>query len=323
MDSGVKKGSAEEIEWTDQLAEELHKPIKRTFTKRKVLVGGIDEIWSADFVDMQSFARHNNGVKYLLNVIDVFNKYAWSVPIMDKTGNSITNAFDKIIKKSNRKPNRLWVDQGSEFFNRVMDKWLKDNDIERYNTYNEGKAVVVERFNRTIKTRMWKYFSANNTYKYIDILDELIRQYNNSHHRTIKMKPVEASKKINEKTVLFNLYGDTPPQRKPKFKVGDKVRIVKKKTTFEKGYTPNWTEEVFEIIEIQNTNPVTYRIKDWNGDEIDGSFYGQELQKTSQEVFRIEKVIRRDNKNQRVLVKWMGYPDSFNSWVSMKYIENI
>ena len=194
-----------EIEWTDQLAEELHKPIKRKFTKRKVLVNGLDDIWSADLVDMQSFAQHNNGVKYLLNVIDVFRKYAWSVPLLDKTGNTITNAFDNIIEQSNRKPNKLWVDQGSEFFNRVMDKWLKDNHIMRYTTFNEGKAVVVERFNRTIKTRMWKYFSANNTYKYVDVLDELIRQYNNSRHTSIKMKPIEASKKINEKKNNTNM----------------------------------------------------------------------------------------------------------------------
>ena len=285
---------------------------------------GIDDIWSADLVDMQSFSKYNDGIKYILNVIDVFSKYAWSIPIRDKTGKNITEAFNKILKQSNRKPDKLWVDQGSEFFNRVMDQWLKSNDIERYNTFNEGKAVVVERFNRTIKSRMWKFFSANNTYRYIDVLDELIRQYNNSRHRSIKMNPVEASKKTNEPKTWNNLYGDrTMKTRQPRFKVGDKVRITKRKTTFEKGYTPNWTEEVFGIKEIQNSKPVTYKLVDWNGDEIDGSFYEQELQKTSQDVFRIEKVIRRDNKNQRVLVKWMGYPDSFNSWVSFKYIDNI
>ena len=285
---------------------------------------GIDDIWSADLVDMQSFSKYNDGIKYILNVIDVFSKYAWSIPIRDKTGKNITEAFNKILKQSNRKPDKLWVDQGSEFFNRVMDQWLKSNDIERYNTFNEGKAVVVERFNRTIKSRMWKFFSANNTYRYIDVLDELIRQYNNSRHRSIKMNPVEASKKTNEPKTWNNLYGDrTMKIRQPRFKVGDKVRITKRKATFEKGYTPNWTEEVFGIKEIQNSKPVTYKLVDWNGDEIDGSFYEQELQKTSQDVFRIEKVIRRDNKNQRVLVKWMGYPDSFNSWVSFKYIDNI
>ena len=243
---------------------------------------------------------------------------------MDKTGKAITDAFNRITKMSNRKPKKLWVDRGTEFFKRTMDQWLKSNDVERYNTYNEGKAVVVERFNRTLKSRMWKYFTANNTYNYIDVIDDLLWQYNNSRHRSIKMTPKEASLKKNEALVWSTLYGDlTQEARKAKYKVGDNVRIAKKKATFEKGYTPNWTEEVFEIIEIQNTDPVTYKVQDWNGDEIDGSFYEQELQKTSQNVFRIERIVRRDNKNQRVLVKWMGYPSSFNSWVSMKYIDSI
>ena len=106
--------------WTDQLAEELHKPIKRKFGKRRVLSGGIDDIWSADLVDMQQNRKHNNGIRYLLNVIDVFSKYAWSVPIKDKTGKSISEAFQHIIDSSNRKPNKLWVDQGTEFYNRSL-----------------------------------------------------------------------------------------------------------------------------------------------------------------------------------------------------------
>ena len=329
LEAGLKtirplKNKKKEIDWTDQLAEELHKPITHKFTKRKVIVDGIDDIWSADLVDMQSFSQYNKGFKYLLNVIDVFSKYAWSIPLMDKTGKTITNAFERIVKTSKRKPNKLWVDQGSEFFNRTMDQWLKNNNIKRYNTYNEGKAVVVERFNRTLKTRMWKYFSANNSYNYIDVIDDLLWQYNNSRHRSIKMKPKEASLKKNEALVWRTLYDDlTPEVRNAKYRVGDNVRIAKKKATFEKGYTPNWTEEVFEITEVQNTNPVTYKLQDWNGDKIDGSFYKQELQKTSQDVFRIERILRRDNKNQRMFVKWMGYPDSFNSWVSMKYIDSI
>ena len=138
---------------------------------------------------MQSFSRHNKGFKYLLNVIDVFSKYSWSIPLMDKTGKAITDAFNRITKMSNRKPKKLWVDRGTEFFNRTMDQWLKSNDVERYNTYNEGKAVVVERFNRTLKSRMWRYFTANNTYNYIDVIDAFLWQYSNSRHRSIKMKP--------------------------------------------------------------------------------------------------------------------------------------
>ena len=226
--------------------------IKRRFPTRRVIVWGVDDTWFADLVDIQSFSKHNDGVKYLLNVIDVFSKYALSVPLIDKTCRNMIRTFDTIVGK--RKPSKMWVDRGGEFYNRTMDRWLEENGIERYSTYNEGKAVAVERFNRTLKTRMWKYMSANNTYRYInryiDVLDELLRKYNTSYHRSIRITPTRASDKRNESTVWNHLYGDAADPIKPKFKVGDRVRISKKKTTFEKGYTPNWTEEVFEITHV-------------------------------------------------------------------------
>ena len=154
---GVKPG----LKWKDQLAVELHRPVKRKFKRRRVIANGVDDIWSADLVDMQWNSRENKGHKYLLNVIDVFSKYAWSLPIKDKTGKTITDTFQKLVKTSGRKPKMLWVDQGTEFYNRVFRSWLKDRDIEMYSVHNEGKAVVVERFNRTLKEWMWKYFSAN------------------------------------------------------------------------------------------------------------------------------------------------------------------
>jgi hypothetical protein len=228
---------------------------------------------------MKEFASNNKGTKFLLNVIDLFSKYAWSVPLKDKTGESIVKAFDKIT--TIRKPNKLWVDKGKEFYNKTFDKWLKTNNISLYSTFNEGKAVVIERFNRTMKARMWKYFTAQNTKKYIDILDKLIDQYNNNYHSSIKMTPVEASKKHNENVVRNNLYNKISIKlKKGKFKIGDRVRIYRYKTVFEKGYTPNWTKEIFEVYKIQNTVPTTYLIKDLSGEEIQGSFYEQELQKT-------------------------------------------
>ena len=142
----------------------------------------------------------------------------------------------------------------------------------------------------------------------------MVDNYNNTRHGSIKMTPTKASAKVNEKTVWFNLYGDIHPEPvKPKFSVGDRVRISKKKTTFEKGYTPRWTEETFTVSRVQYTDPPTYKITDYNGEEIQGSFYEQELQKTTQEIYRIEKVIRKRGK--RSLVKWVGYSDEFNSWV--------
>jgi len=165
-----------------------------------------------------------------------------------------------------------------------------------------------------MKEKMFKYFTANSTRKYIDILDELVDQYNNTIHSSIGMTPKEASKKKNETKVWRNSYEAKPAKRKsPKFKLGDKVRITRKKGIFEKGYTTRWTEEVFTVSEVRYTDPITYKIVDYNDEEIKGSFYEQELQKTTQEMFRIEKILRR--KGDKSLVKWLGYPDSFNSWV--------
>ena len=183
--------------WKEQLADELHKPVKTKFRRRRVIANGVDDIWSADLVDMQ-WSQENKGFKHLLNVIDVFSKYAWSIPIKDKMGKSITDAFKKIVKTSRRRPKKLWVDQGTEFYNRVFRGWPEENDVEMYSVYNEGKAVVVERFNRTMKERMWRYFSANNTHRYYDILDTLISSYNAKYHRSVKMSPKDASLKKNE-----------------------------------------------------------------------------------------------------------------------------
>ena len=190
-----------------------------------------------------------------------------------------------------------------------------------YHTQNEEKSSVVERWNRTMKNKMWKMFSANNNTVYWDKLDKLLDDYNNRKHSSIKMSPTEASKKVNEKQVFANLYEDEIYIKpgKPKFSIGDKVRISKyKRKVFDKGYTPNWTEEVFVIDKINLTKPVTYNIVDLLGEKVEGSFYEKELQLAKQQTFRIEKVVRRDNKKKKALVKWKGYSDKFNSWVDFK-----
>ena len=161
---------------------------------------------------------------------------------------------------------------------------------------------------------MFKYFSVNNTRKYVDVLDLFVDQYNNTIHSSIKMTPKEASSKENENKVWRNLYSELGGKTlSPKFSIGDNVRITKKKKTLGKSYTQRWTEEVFKISKIQLTIPVTYKITDYDGDEIQDSFYEQELQKTSQGTLRIEKVLKRQG--VKSLVKWMGYPESFNSWI--------
>ena len=236
---------------------------------------------------MQLISKFNKGFRFLLCVIDIFSKYAWVVPLKDKKGVSIADAFQKILDKSGRKPNKIWVDKGSEFYNNSFKKWLKDNDIEMYSIHNEGKSVVAERFIKTLTTKIYKYTTSLSKNVYINKLDDILNKYNNTYRRTIKMKPVvvkdtkyiDSNKEVNDKD--------------PKFKVGGHVRISKYKNIFPKGYTPNWSEEVFVIKKVKNTVPWTYVINDLNGEEIIGTIFEKEIQKTDKQEFKIEQLIKK------------------------------
>ena len=186
------KGSGIANEPNYQLSNELQKPIIRKFKKRKVYSFFRDNIWGIDLADMQSLSKYNKGVKYLLCGIDLFSKYAWFVPIKDKKCISIVNAFKKIISKG-RNPNKIWVNQGSEFYNNTFKDFLKISNIEMYSTYNEGKSVVAERFIRTLKNKIFKHMTAISKNVYFDVLDDIVNKYNNTVHRTIKMKPIDVT----------------------------------------------------------------------------------------------------------------------------------
>ena len=225
---------------------------------------------------MRQYEKQNKGYKYLLTVIDVFSKFAWSIPLKAKTGKQMIELFQTLFKE--RKPKKIWTDAGKEFINKDFKKFLRENEVELYQTYNEGKAVVIERFNRTLKEKMWRYFTETNSNKYLAILPKLLSDYNNTIHSTIKMTPTEGSKVKNEHKIN---YVTAIKKEKPKFKIGDRVRIYKYKKDFEKGYEPNWTKEIFVVSAINNTSPITYKIKDLNGEDIVGSFYKQELNLSS------------------------------------------
>ena len=266
MGSGIASSSI--------LADELHKPIIKKFDKRKVYSQFKDNVWGVDLADMQSLSRKNKGIKYLLCAIDLYSTYAFIIPLKDKKGIGIVNAFNKIIEQSNRKPNKIWVDQGGEFYNNVFKKWLSDNDIIMYSTYNEGKSVVAERFIRTLKNKLYKHMTATGKNVYYDILDNIVNKYNNTKHSTIKMKPIDVGD--NNKRA----YIDEHKEKDSKFKVGDRVRISRYKNIFAKGYAPNWSKEIFLVDKINDTEPYTYNLKDFNDEEIIGSFHDKELQKT-------------------------------------------
>ena len=227
-----------------------------------------------DLADMQSLSRKNKGIKYVLCVIDLFSKYAFVIPLKDKKGISIVNAFNKIIKQSNRKPNKIWVDQGGEFYNNLFEKWLSDNDIIMYSTYNEGKSVVAERFIRTLKNKLYKHMTATGRKVYYDVLEDVVNKYSNTKHNPIKIKPIDVGD--NNKRAYIAQHDE----KDSKCKVGNRVRISKFKNIFAKGNAPNWSSEIFIVDKVNDTLPYTYNLIDLNDEEVIGSFYDRELQKS-------------------------------------------
>lgn len=299
----------------EELVEELHKPARRNFPRRKVEIRGIDETWQADLVDVVKYANENDGYKYLLTVIDNLSKFAWVVPLKNKTGEEVTKALASIFRQG-RIPKKLHVDMGSEFYNSKCEALLKKYHVHLYSTYSHKKASIIERWNRTIKNMTWKKFSLRGSYKWIDIIQDLVTKYNNTKHRTTGMKPVDVNvdNQWEIRSKLQQLPTNVP---EPKFQLNDHVRISKFKTIFEKGYTPNWTTEVFTIRKVQRTIPPTYLLKDYRGQNIAGSFYEFELLKSKiPDVYLIEKILKKSK--DKVLIKWLGFSDEHNSWESRK-----
>ena len=323
--------SKKEVEkWlSTQPAYSLHRPIRKKFRRNKTLVYGIDEQWQIDLIDMQGVSRYNKSYKYLMNVIDVLSKFGWSIPIKDKKSGTLEKAFSKLLKKSNRKPMRLQSDKGGEFIGKKFQTMLEKNDIVFFTTQNEDtKCAVVERWNRTMKEKMFRYFTAKDTYKYIDILDDLVESYNKSYHRTIKMAPIDVNI-LNQDVVWTNTYGNMKNYgKKFKFNVGDAVRIALRKAIFQKGYEQGWSDELFYVTQQIERDPVVYKVKDYSNNVLVGTFYERELQKvdiSEDPSYHIEKILRRkpDGSKTLCLVKWRGYDSRFNSWVDSEDIETL
>lgn len=302
-----------------QSSYSLHKPARKHFKRNPIVVGGIDQQWQADLADMKSIAKENNGVQYLLTVIDCFSKFAWAIPVKSKGADEMLKAFQILLQQSKpRIPRKLQTDAGKEFLNSSIQNLLKKKQIHHFVTTSDKKAAIVERFNRTLKTRIWAYFTAHQTRNYIDHLEDFVASYNNSFHRSIGMKPSEVKPKDEDK-IWVKLYGKSLSNSKSKIKTGQKVRISKYKGIMEKGYVPNWSEEHFHVAkELKKGKPV-FTIKDDLDEDIKGQFYSEELQPIEKNRYIIEKIIKKrklSNGSAKHFVKWKGWPDKFNSWLS-------
>jgi len=299
----------------------LHRPARRHFPVRRTRTSEFAMQFQADLNDMIAHGRVNRGYRYILTVIDVFSRYAWALPLKSKTGQELVRAFEKIFNGTTTTrgaiPHYLQTDQGKEFENRPFQNFLKRHGVTHFSVKSPFKASLVERFNRTLKARMFRYFTREGSYKWLSVLPQLVSSYNLSHHRALPkgMTPEQASQSVNHHLVWLHQEDEEEEEEKGScFSVGDKVRISKWKRTFEKGYLPDRTEEIFTIVRIDRRYaPLMYTVKDEMEEEIEGKFYGLELQKVSNPdgLYAIEKIIRR--KKSRCLVKFLGYPGQF--WV--------
>ena len=319
---------SEVIAWLQlQPGYTLHKPARRRFRRNKVFVNGIDDQWQADLVDLQSLSRWNRGHKYLLTCLDILSKYAWVVPLKTKTGSELVKAFTKIFQQG-RKPDKLQTDAGTEFKNKTFQTFLKQHHVHHFVTYNETKAQVVERFNRTLKQMMWRLFTTGSSYHYLDKINDMVNgNYNQTFHRSIKMKPSEVTA-MNSQQVWRTIYGKQSSSVNYKFKVGDQVKISKHKRVFEKSYLPNWSEETFTVAQRIARDPPVYKLKELDGELIKGTFYETELQKVIEpkdHLFRVEKVLRRRGKGGQaeVLVHWKGWPKKYDSWIPARQLVSL
>ncbi|MCP4500445.1 MAG: transposase family protein, partial [Deltaproteobacteria bacterium] len=247
-------GKLNELSKTD--AYTLHKAARVRFPRRKTYSKGTGDLFQIDLVDLTDISSHNDGYRYLLTCIDVFTKRAWAVPVKTKSGRDVTSAFEKILDDGTC--NMLQSDKGTEFLNHTFQSMLRRRNVKFYTSENEDiKAAVVERFNRTLKTKMYRYFTAFNTKRYVDVLPDLLHSYNNTYHRSIGMTPTEVDAG-NENLVRARLYPVKPKSHRWKYRVCDRVRITTRRRPFAKGYLGRWSREIFEIDSRLPTVPVSY-----------------------------------------------------------------
>lgn len=318
-------------EWLKrQDTQAIHLPPKKRVETESIIVEYMDRQWDSDTIDMQQFSKHNNGVKHLLVAIDLFSRYLWVRPMKSKSAKETAEALENIFNEG-RVCEIFRSDAGGEFKNNIVKRLLDRNSILHITAYGQHKAAYAERVNRTIQDRIHKHFYNNQTYKYIDILSSLVSSYNATVHSVTGIPPAdvtpENSAELYDRVYIPILNKRAGQTLKHSFETGDLVRLSLQRSKFARGYEEKWTEEIFKITQTLPSHPPRYKIEDLAGEIIKGSFYGEELLKTPNQnpddiVYKIEKIIRKKKvrNEQYSLVKWLSYPDKFNSWLPSSQI---
>ena len=331
-ESGVKVSRALVKNWLKtQDTYTRYKPIVRRHKFQSTFVSDLGDQVQMDLVDMGKYKDQNKGFYWILTAVEILSRYAFSIPVHRKTTKDMTKAVSKLLEefkeRFGRYPKTAQFDDGKEFYNVGVKELLKSHDVKYFSTTSSRKAAVVERYNRTLKTSMWKYFYANGSYKWVDVLNELTTNYNQTKHSSILMKPADVNES-NKDEVLITLFGyEQDEYPKPNFSLGETVRVSKYKNIFGKGYEANFTEEIFKITKVLRGNPNMYELEDYESEPIIGKFYESELSAVDKkdDVYRVEKTLKRKKVKgtEMVLVKWLGYDNKHNSWIPEENIKDI
>ena len=325
-----------------------HHPVIRDFKRPRVLAFSLNYQWDSDTANMVKYKDYNDRYSYFAVFIDIFSRFLYSFPLKTLSGYEMTKNFQRLIDEKGVKPKKLRSDQGSEYKNKDFERLLEEENIVHIFTYYKTKANYAERVIKTIKLKIFKYFTNRETFRWIDILSDLTDGYNKSTHRSIKMTPEEAQKSdpyklwrnqyaiisypksyFSAQKIKKNLISGVRGRKKFKYNISDRVKIPYIKKTFDREYSEKWSGEIFTIIDRKiNQNQPMYQLKDYNNDIIEGYFYEPELQIAYLDndiVYKIEKILKKRtrNKKKEILVKWKGWPKKFNSWILEDTVESI
>ena len=282
-----------------------------------------------DLIDATKLSKANEGMKFILVLIDAFSRELWLHPQPTKNAKDTLKSLSILLEKSGM-PHRIRGDSGREFLNKLIENKIEANGIKYINVTNEkSKAAFAERVICTFKKKLYKYLHSNQTERYIDVLQDLVDSYDNTYHNTIKMKPNDVNKS-NELKLWMRLYLPTflKAGKPPKYKIGDTVRITKYRKKFDKEHEMQWTQELHTIAKVIYALPMRYQIKDLKGEPITGSFYEAELQpvyKHKHTKFNIDEILdeRGEGRGKQYLVSWQGYPAKFNEWVNASDVSDL
>ena len=309
----------------------LHRRARRKFPRNKFISNGIDDVHDADLMDMTGLSKVNDGFKYVLIIIDTFSRFLWTALLKNKTGDEVVQGLEDIYVDGH-KPNLLRTDKGKEFTNFKVQKYLKSLGVVHIVSNNEVKASFAESVIRTLKNKLYRYMTEKQTQRYIDVLGDMVDSYNGTYHRSIKRAPNDVTKENEWKIFRLPYITKKKKQVKPpqfKFEIGDVVRLSYLAKTFDRGYDQKWTGELFRIVKryLRRGIPV-YKVQDYAGESITGTFYESELQKVEvspDHVYKIEKILKtRKRKGEtEYLVRWLNWPKKYDLWINAADMQNI